>query len=207
MDLFPASDFDAWAPVYDRETQAESGFPFEGYARVLAAVLKLAAPQPGMVILDLGTGTGSLADLFVRQGCHVYATDFSAAMLERARVRLPQAVLAQHDVRQPLPETFPHAFDRIVSAYVFHHFELDEKVSICSRMCSLLKPGGRLLVADLMFARAADWELARQAAGPAWDEEYYWTASEALPALEQAGLSAQFHPIHRYAGIFEMQNP
>ncbi len=204
-DRFPAREFDDWAPTYDQDVQAGAGFPFEGYAQVLQAVCRLADARPGMRVLDVGAGTGGLALRFARLGCQVWAADFSAAMLGRARLNLPHVPLVQADLRQDLPFVPGASFDRIVSAYVFHHFELPEKVRILARLCQHLAPQGRLVVADLAFANRQARQSACQAAGAAWEEEFYWTAETDLPALAQAGLAAQFHPISIYSGVFTIQ--
>ena len=153
---FPANDFDQWAETYDRDVLEPARFPFAGYERVLQTVLRLAGTKPGMRVLDLGTGTGNLAALFLDAGCGVWGTDFSPLMLERARQKLPGAIFVLHDLACPWPPELELRFDRIVSAYVFHHFDLDRKISLLSGLVrQRLASGGKLIVADLSFPDAA----------------------------------------------------
>jgi len=205
-DLFPASDFDAWAPTYDQDTASNSGFPFERYSKVLQTVLRNAHPQAGQTVLDLGAGTGNLTALFVAAGCQVWGTDYSSEMLVLARQKLPQITFVKADVRDPWPTELPEKFECIVSGYTFHHFTTAEKVRLISDLAANhLVPGGRIIIADIAFASLADQEAERQLQGDEWNEEYYWVAEIELPALQAAGLQATFEPVSPYAGVFTIQ--
>jgi len=205
VDPFPVSDFDGWASTYDQDVLDEARFPFTGYRCALDMVVRLAEPHPGMLVLDIGTGTGNLAALFAAHGCCLWGTDFSPAMLAAAQGKLPQARFVLADVRQGWPAELPPVFECIVSAYTFHHFELAEKVRLLVELASHLAFHGRMVIADVAFADAASRANARQAVGDDWEDEFYWLADEALPALQQAGLRAQFTPVSTCAGVFVME--
>jgi putative AdoMet-dependent methyltransferase len=205
-DLFPASEFDDWAETYDRSVSDGRAFPFAGYTDLLQAIVRLAAPRPGLSVLDLGTGTGNLAILFAQRGCDLWCTDFSAAMLAKARQKLPSARFALHDLRTPLPPELDRPFDLIVSAYVFHHFELTEKIRILMSLAARpLSPAGRIVIGDVAFPNAAGRERVREEAGEEWDEEFYWLADEAVPALENAGFKVEYIQVSPCAGVFSLQ--
>lgn len=199
--FFP-SEFDDWAESYDSNTQDETGFPFDGYSRVLQLLVDEASVAPGSLVLDLGAGTGNLAALFEEHGCQVWGLDFSEKMLEIARLKLPKAVFAHADIRDRLPNSFPQRYHAVVSAYTFHHFPLKEKVHLVKRIVEEnLHPGGRLVIGDLMFRDAADEDALRRAMGEEWEQEYFWLADEAVAALAAAGISARFRKISSCAGV------
>jgi putative AdoMet-dependent methyltransferase len=204
--IVPREDFDDWAGTYD-ESVAIDQFPFFGYQEVLTEAVALAEARPGMSVLDLGTGTGNLALRFARLGCELCCTDFSAPMLARARQKLPDAHFCLHDLRMDLPAELSHPFDRIVSAYVFHHFELDEKVRILHGLLPWLGPGGGIVIADIAFGNQTALEKVKAAAGEEWEDEYYWLAEQALPALQKAGMRASYRQISSCAGIFVLPVP
>ncbi|MBK7181082.1 MAG: methyltransferase domain-containing protein [Chloroflexi bacterium] len=96
--------FDAWAARYDTAVAAGGqDFPFAGYDEVLATAVRAAGARPSLRVLELGIGTGNLAERFVAAGCQVWGLDFSAAMLAQARVRLPQVHLVQADLLAARP--------------------------------------------------------------------------------------------------------
>ncbi len=197
--------FDRWAGHYDpAAASADDDFPFAGYELILDQVSSLADVRPGMRILDLGIGTGNLAARFVREGCLVWGMDFSAQMLAQARALLPQVHLVQADLADEWPLEDQEPFDRVVSAYVFHHFNLETKFGLLQRIARrYLVAGGSILIADIAFPTiSARAETARRLAD-CWDEdEHYWAADETVEASEQAGLVVTYEQLSVCGGVF-----
>jgi putative AdoMet-dependent methyltransferase len=204
-DSFPASDFDSWAEGYDQDVSTGAVFPFAGYALVLQRVVELADPRPGMPVLDLGTGTGNLALLFERAGCELWCTDFSALMLEKARAKLSRAHFVVHDLRSAWPAELDQRFDAIASAYVFHHFALEEKVRLCRHLVTRhLANGRRLIIGDISFPDRAAMEAFAGLVGDLWEQEDYWLADEALAALRAADINASYEQLSPCAGVYAL---
>ncbi len=82
-------------------------------------VLETLDLEPSLSILDLATGTGTLAAAFAERGHRVAGIDFAARLLRRARRRLPGADLRLMDLAD-LPQFPDNAYDVVALAYVLH---------------------------------------------------------------------------------------
>lgn len=202
-DPFSPAEFDPWAETYDHDVASQSTFPFNGYDKALATVIEVAGPARGMSVLDIGTGTGNLALRFAERGCELWCTDFSETMLSKAREKLPEAHFVLHDLRAPWPADLDRRFDRIVSAYVFHHFDLKGKIEFCKELTSShLAPDGKLVIADLSFPNLQAMEAFAKSVGPLWEQEPYWLEDESSKALAAAGLRSTYVQVSACAGIY-----
>ncbi len=197
--------FDKWATSYDTTLVDSSGFPFEGYVSVLRRLFELASPRRDQRVLDLGTGTGALASLFVEAGCcSVTGVDFSEEMLAQARAKAPSATFLRTDLLQEWPDALrQRSFDLAVSSYVLHEFTDAKKVEMLVRIArESLARGGLILVGDILFADAEARTRARESWRDVWDDDEHYGAADALiAALESRGLAAKFEELSFCAGV------
>lgn len=106
------------------------------------AVLGKAAVGPGTSLLDAGCGAGLALQLAADLGAEVSGFDASAALLQIARDRLPDAVLARGDLEElPFEES---AFD-VVTGFNSFQFATDP-VAALSEARRVTKPGGHVFV-------------------------------------------------------------
>ncbi len=206
-DTIPIPDrkelFDVWAMKYDTSVD-DATFPFTGYEKVLDEAIAQAELWDGARALDVGTGTGNLAARLLAGGCgEVWGADFSEEMLTRARQKAPEAHFVRANLLEAWPDELPEQFDRIVSAYVFHEFDLETKLRLIGELNARLKPRGRLVIADIAFTTAEDREAAHRRWAGLWNEdEYYWAADEAIAALANAGIGARYVQVSICGGVF-----
>jgi len=139
------------APVYDFcEPILLLGKQAE-YDRHLLKLLELKASDR---ILDLGCGTGVLTRMIGDRldgtaGGESVGIDAAAKMIAVARKKRG-GTNCRFEVMAAESLGFPDAaFDAVVSSLFFHHVPLDLKHKALSEACRVLKPGGRLVVADM----------------------------------------------------------
>lgn len=145
--FLPALRFPSLTPVFDpvvRLTTRERTFK-----RRLVHAVRLA---PGESALDLGAGTGTLA-LMLKRSCpqaQVTGLDADPAVLAQARRKAQRAKLDVELVEAFSTELpFPLAsFDAVVSTLFFHHLPSDDKRRTLAEVARVLRPGGRLHIAD-----------------------------------------------------------
>jgi putative AdoMet-dependent methyltransferase len=199
--------FDDWAEQYDDSIQDDGCFPFDGYEQVLDEITRAAAVRSGLKVLDLGVGTGNLAARFCALGCDLWGLDFSARMLAKAIEKVPHAVLVQADLLGDWPGELERRFDRIVSAYVLHEFDLPTKVDLLRRLArGHLAPDGRIVVGDIAFATTGMRDRAHVMWADGWDEEEdYWAADETAEACERAGFQVTYKQVSSCGGVFVIE--
>lgn len=116
---------------------------------VEAALKELVGDQPFQSMLDLGTGTGRLLELFSSLYRRGIGIDLSREMLAVARANLDKAGVAHAQVRQGdlyAPPVEREAFDLISMHQVLHY--LDEPGVAIREAARLLRPSGRLVIVD-----------------------------------------------------------
>ena len=104
-------------------------------------------------MLDVAAGTGHVARRLAPDVRTVVALDATRAMLEQGREHAPPNVLFVQGDAAGLP-FLDDSFDVVVTRFAIHHFD-DPRVQL-AEMRRVLRPGGRLAVADLVaHARGA----------------------------------------------------
>jgi SAM-dependent methyltransferase len=102
-------------------------------------VLDAAGDVRGACALDVGSGSGVLADALVRRGARVVAFDLSHGMLLRDAAERPPAVVG--DIRS-LPARTGSA-DLATASFVLNH--LDDPSAGVRELARVVRPGGRVL--------------------------------------------------------------
>jgi ubiquinone/menaquinone biosynthesis C-methylase UbiE len=126
------------------------------FEKVRDEVLRLADVRATDRCLDLGAGTGFLTLPLAGHAGHVTAVDISPAMAQDLQQRAEEA---GHDNVESIAGDLnmlriPAAsLDVVVSNYALHHVTNPQKRELVARVHGWLKPGGRLVVADMMFGR------------------------------------------------------
>ncbi|HWM04682.1 MAG TPA: class I SAM-dependent methyltransferase [Actinophytocola sp.] len=164
-------------------------------------ILELAGIEPGMRVLDLGTGAGDVAFQvaeLVGPAGSVVGVDQSAKALGFAAHRAEQRGIANvsfvhedlHTIR--LAERFDAVVGRLVLLY------LPEPAAVLRRFAGFVRPGG--VIAMMEFEMAAAGTLPPT---PLSDQMNYWVTEAFYRSGLDASLGARLVKVLRHAGLGE----
>ncbi len=114
--------------------------------------IALTQVEVGHEILEIGCGTGTLAARMTARGAHVVGIDISESMLAAARRNAPEADFI-HMTATEINGFGEERFDRIVATLSFSELTEDEFDLVLRACTAVLKPGGKLVVADEVLPR------------------------------------------------------
>jgi ubiquinone/menaquinone biosynthesis C-methylase UbiE len=126
-----------------------------GFCELRDRIVELAEPQTADVVVDIGSGTGLLSLAFAKRATRVWAIDSSSAMNEYLRVKATSAGLDNVETVLASAVSLPlvdHLADLVVSNYCLHELRGADKHRALAEARRVLKPGGRLVIADMMFS-------------------------------------------------------
>ncbi|MEG3124625.1 ArsR/SmtB family transcription factor [Sphingomonas sp. GB1N7] len=117
--------------------------------QVEAAISDILGEAPIGRLIDIGTGTGRMLELFAGRAKHALGIDRSSEMLRLARAKLSEQGLANAELRQADLYALPLGDDEADAAIIHHvlHFAQQPGAAI-AEAARVLSPGGRLLIAD-----------------------------------------------------------
>jgi 2-polyprenyl-3-methyl-5-hydroxy-6-metoxy-1,4-benzoquinol methylase len=141
------ADWDALAAFWDARMEAGAT-----WQRVLIAppVERLLALRSGERVLEFACGNGEFARRMAELGARVVATDFSEAMLERARARggeIDYRSVDATDAAQLAALSASGPFDAVVSNMAI--MDMTDIEPMVAALGDLVRPGGRVVVSTL----------------------------------------------------------
>ena len=164
----------------------------------LATLVKLLKLKPGMVVADIGAGSGVIAERIAPQidngeipGGVVKAVDIQPEMLARLKLRMRAKGVGNVEpvLSEPTdPKLEPGSIDVAVMVDVYHEF--DDPHAMTAALARSLKPGGRLVWVEYRkenprvpikeLHKMSETQVKKEAGRPEFGLEYVDTA-DALP--------------------------
>lgn len=179
----------------DQLTNADLG-PIDhlhlGGHEATAMIAGLMDLQPGMQLLDVGSGLGGPARFFAEQGCRVTGVDVTEEFIRTAESLTRRLALEQFaEFLQANALALPFEAQTFGGAYMMHvGMNLSDKAGVFREVARVLKPGARFTIFDIMRASDAPLQFPLPwAATP--DASYVASPADYRRALEDAGLRVE----------------
>ena len=171
---------------------------YETMLRVVAE--EVAAVRPARV-LDLGAGTGALAQAILDRAGRVgdcpsvVLLDLNAEMLEQARTRLAAfgdlIACRRQSYHDPLPRC-----DAVAASLALHHVpDMDEKRRLYERIYEALRPGGVFVNADAVVPADPDGRATAMEAWAAHMVDCGFTRERAFELFEEWAEEDTYQPL------------
>jgi SAM-dependent methyltransferase len=170
------------------------------------AALRRVPPAPGDRVLDIGCGTGVFLRLAADRGARVSGVDASAALLEIARERVPDAELRVADMqRLPHPDD---AFDLVTGFNAF--FFADDMVAALAEARRVARPGGTVVAQVWGAPDRCDMtamKMALRALAPPPDDTAPAPRLWAPGVLEELAAAAGLTPVESFDIAYDWAYP
>jgi len=144
--FLPAASRDWLLPLYDPFVKLMGG---EATRKKLVELAKIEA---GQNVLEIGCGTGTVLMTVKRfhPDAQVTGLDPDPKALDRAKQKAHRSELAirfDQGFSDQLPYS-DHSFDRVLSSFMFHHLNEEEREQTLREARRVLRPGGSFYMAD-----------------------------------------------------------
>lgn len=128
-----------------------------GFESIHRQLVDQADIRPNHRVIEIGCGTGNLSILIKRlhPQAEVIGLDPDPKVLAHARRKTERQLLSVQ-LHRGFAEELPYldaSFDRVFSAFMFHHLEPDEKEKTLQEAQRVLKPSGSLHLVDFGGAK------------------------------------------------------
>ncbi len=104
--------------------------------------------NPGNRVLDLGCGTGTLAQMCIERGAQVAGVDANSGMLEVAKRNSPSANFLNISLSNLDEHLEDESFDIILSTLAFSELTRAERLHVLKQIKRILKKEGKVLIGD-----------------------------------------------------------
>jgi len=130
-----------WSKIYDLTVAWDRAY--RGNARRMVE----STVRPGDRVLDVGVGTGLVAEYGSPIAADYTGVDVSGAMLSKAARKMVALKMNNVSLRWGNAESLPFdddTFDVVLSSFMLPHIPRDKRTAVLTEMRRVLKPGGRL---------------------------------------------------------------
>lgn len=202
--------FDDWADSYDETVSLHTGEykeVYRNYNEILNETVKHISKFQGAKVVDLGSGTGNLANVASNIGYNVVGVEPNHKMREKAKDKYPFIkFLSGTFLSLPITD---NSADAIISSYAFHHLTDEEKDEAVKIIKSKLNKDGVVVIADTIYDSIETKELLIKEARDNGstnlvhdlETEFYSTRDILTEIFEKNGFHVSYQQMNKFVWI------
>ncbi|PKK95292.1 MAG: hypothetical protein CVV60_02045 [Tenericutes bacterium HGW-Tenericutes-5] len=180
-------------------------FPYSEHSMVheiIAEYVSEPKKDVPLKVLDIGIGTASLYEKIMPEKIELTGIDNCEAMLEIAKLRVPEANLINHNIKKGLPkELDDEKYDFIIISYVLMNFDLEFFLYFIELFKKHLAPFGKLLIGDIMFYSESQKQKFLRDNEISEDHNLYLHVYEEMLERLDDHFDLSFMEINQYTGL------
>jgi SAM-dependent methyltransferase len=173
---------------FTRQSDSFARVAATGFGEILDLIVGLVPPDPAARWLEPACGPGSISCAMAAKVGSVHGVDLTPAMLEKAREEARAAALgnAEFSLGDATELDFADgSFDGAVTRFSLHHIPTPQRV--LEEMARVVRPGGWVVVSDLLTDEDADVQAWHQEIERLRDPSHWATPTRArLRAMGEA---------------------
>jgi len=109
---------------------------------------KVAGVKPGADVLEVGCGTGSNLELYLKHECKIHGIDMSPSMLKIAAEKFDNTAKLLTGDASHMKEYADHSFDLVIAMLTLHEMPESIREKVLREMQRVVKQNGRILLVD-----------------------------------------------------------
>jgi len=167
------------------------------YERIAQDLERLIPLHPGLQMLDYGCGDALAASRYLARGVRLALYDRSPRIMEQLRHRFAGAADVRALSSKEYEEIPPDQFDVILVHSVIQYISSPQLPGLLRRWHTLLKPGGTLVVSDILTRSTSGWADAFSLLRFGLSQGMTRSVLQDLMHV----LNSRYHALHRTVGL------
>lgn len=200
--------FDDWSKNYHQsviDSERAKTYPFAGYSEIKYQIMETVTTLPKARILDMGVGTGEIANPCYDLGYEITGVDLSEKMITIAKEKMPNALFIHANFQIAITQ-LKGKYDYIIFNYAMHHLKYDNQIAVLERLYKFLNKDGLIIIGDVSTINVDELKRLKHKYAAIWDNEEYYPMLQSYQKSKLKDLYAiEYKQLNQVAGLYKFR--